>query len=154
MSEKISSVDLQNLQENIYKRIHELEMKLNQKTNEIIYSNDKSFISIEASLHSHDARINDLTEAMSSSKNQTNKIPEMSKTIGLIGEDIFSHNVKLMNLQKEITLTIAKYDKIYIDNLILPGIIGSGCKFQNIKEYIDVRKILMSNFSYRIILVP
>ena len=52
---------------------------------------------------------------------------------------LIKHDIKLFHLQSEIKSAISKYDKIYLENLFLPGIIGEkNCRFKNMKEFIEV----------------
>ena len=60
-----------------------------------------------------------------------------------IGDDMYSLSFKVSSMQKEITNIYAKYDKIFLENLELPGVIGKFGQFANLKEYIDVCIILL-----------
>ena len=52
-------------------------------------------------------------------------------------ETLISHEIRLNNLSKEISSSCYKYDKIVLDNLIVPGQVGEYCKFKNVKECLD-----------------
>ena len=52
-------------------------------------------------------------------------------------ETLISHEVRLNNLSKEISNSCYKYDKIVLDNLLVPGQVGEYCKFKNVKECLD-----------------
>jgi len=51
--------------------------------------------------------------------------------------------LRLVNLQKDLSQLNEKYDKIFEENLIIPGTIGDFCKFKNMREYIEVRIYLL-----------
>ncbi len=59
-----------------------------------------------------------------------------------MNEDIFTHSCKLDNISKDLNEACNKYDKFFIENLSLPGIIGEGSKYKNMRDYIDVIYIL------------
>ena len=140
LKDNLNTPELQNLQENIYKKIHELELKLNDKTKEIMTLTEKKFQNIDNTFDSHNARLSDLSITVNTNKHILEKVPDISNKYTLVSEDIYQHNVKLIQIQKDLTSATNKFDKIFVDNLNLPGVIGSGnCKYKNIKEYIDVQ---------------
>jgi hypothetical protein len=53
-------------------------------------------------------------------------------------DQLNSHELRISNLQKTLTNACYKYDKIFLDNLAIPGTIGEFCRFKNVKEYIEV----------------
>ncbi len=138
----LNNPELIKLQENIFKKIHDLEVKFTENIKENYTVNDKKVMNLEVSIDTLNARIFDLSSSMNSSKNLIEKIPELSKNYSLLSEDIFTHNVKMLNFQKELTSATNKYDKIYMENLVLPGIIGNGCRYKSLREYIDVNNII------------
>lgn len=52
-------------------------------------------------------------------------------------DQLISHEVKINSMQKDLSNACYKYDKLYLDNLVIPGTIGDYCKFKNMKEYIE-----------------
>ena len=53
-------------------------------------------------------------------------------------EDLFSQNIKVNNIQSELTKIVNKFDKMYTENLHIPGKLGENCTFRNLKDYIEV----------------
>jgi hypothetical protein len=51
-----------------------------------------------------------------------------------------SIDIRLNSFQKEFSNACYKYDKIYLENLHLPGTIGENCTYKNLRDYIEVRK--------------
>ena len=71
-------------------------------------------------------------------------IEEKNKIISLIEEknNEIKNNLMINDLhtntcQKELDNACFKYDKVIVDNLLIPGIVGKGCKFPFFKEYIN-----------------
>ena len=56
---------------------------------------------------------------------------------GEIKNQLMVIELHLNNCQKELDDACFKYDKTIIDNLLIPGIVGKGCKFPYFKEYIN-----------------
>lgn len=50
---------------------------------------------------------------------------------------LVSLDVKINKFVSELTTIKSKYDKMIIDNLTVPGLIGASCKFGSISEYIN-----------------
>ena len=56
-----------------------------------------------------------------------------------------SIEIQISAIRKEINEACYKYDKIFIEQLTLPGIIGDKCKYKSIKDYIKNNINEMSN---------
>lgn len=56
-------------------------------------------------------------------------------------EDLFSHNIQINNLEKNIKTLVDKFDRMTIENLLIPGKIGEYCQYKNLREYIEVNFI-------------
>lgn len=64
-------------------------------------------------------------------------------------ELILTNEIRLNNLDKNLSASIYKYDKLFMENLVLPGQIGDFCKFKNVKECLDhilTQLILVNSF--------
>jgi len=59
--------------------------------------------------------------------------------------EVMINQLHISNCRKDIDNSCYKYDKAISDNLLVPGIIGKSCKFQNLKEYIIYNKEEMNN---------
>ena len=58
---------------------------------------------------------------------------------------VMINQVHISSCRKDIDNSCFKYDKIVSDNLIVPGLIGQSCKYQNLKEYILSNKEEINN---------
>ena len=58
-----------------------------------------------------------------------------NKTSKLVN-DVMLNQLHITACRKDIDNSCFKYDKIISNNLLVPGLIGTSCKFQNLKEYI------------------
>jgi len=100
----------------------------NEKVNSIIESNRK------------------MIETVTSQKLNFEKIAQLDKSRKYMDEILTTHEVKISSMTSEIDKMKFKYDKIIGDNLIIPGFIGVGCSFRNLKEFIvnsivDIKKL-------------
>ena len=57
----------------------------------------------------------------------------MNKT----NDQIITHEIRINNLSQDFIKSVQKYDKIYLDNLELPGYIGKFAKFKNCQSFFD-----------------
>jgi len=75
---------------------------------------------------------------------QMDFIEEKNKIISLIEEkdseaknQLMVNDLHINTCQKELDNACFKYDRIIVDNLLIPGLVGKGCKFPFFKEYIN-----------------
>ena len=59
--------------------------------------------------------------------------------------EVMVNQLHISNCRRDIDNSCYKYDKAIADNLLVPGIIGKSCRFQNLKEYITYNKEEMNN---------
>ena len=65
-------------------------------------------------------------------------------------DKLISHEVRLTNIREDFSLATQKYDKIYLDNLELPGYIGRCAKYKNCQIFfLEVIKDLAKLNKYR-----
>ena len=75
------------------------------------------------------------TQAQINSKLE--KIPDYEISINKLNDQIITHEIRIKNLSDDFLKATQKYDKIYLDNLELPGYIGPYAKFKNCKTFFD-----------------
>ena len=92
-------------------------------------------------------RINEIEKMTNKDKVLLDSIHDLKTREWDSHQKISSQESKLINLSREVKDTVTKYDKLYLDNLYLPGLIGdSNCRFKNMKEFIEVRNIYVVVF--------
>jgi hypothetical protein len=70
--------------------------------------------------------------------------------VATTNDKIISHEVRLNNIREDFSNATQKYDKIYLDNLELPGYIGRCAKYKNCQYFfLDVIKDLAKLNQYR-----
>ena len=75
------------------------------------------------------------TQAKITSK--LDKIPDYEISVNKLNDQIITHEIRIKNLSDDFLKATQKYDKIYLDNLELPGFIGPYAKFKNCKTFFD-----------------
>ena len=84
------------------------------------------------------SKLNSLSNNFNPDKENYEKIAELISYKKKANDQMISHEFKLTQLQKDLSNATYKYDKMYLDNLIIPGSIGDYCRYRNLKEYLEV----------------
>ena len=105
---------------------------------------------LESNLNDLIIRVNTLFEKSNVFLAKMDKIDNLGKNVDSINELLTFHDIRINNLIKELSNACFKYDKIFLNNLIIPGKIGDFCKYKNLKEYLEYsfnQFIQFDNFS-------
>ena len=118
---------------NIYlTRINKIEHNFEQNTN-TINSNYNSIILNQANMNI-----------------QLDKLKDYEFFYNKTNDKLISHEIRLNNIRDELSKATQKYDKIYLDNLELPGYIGRCAKYKNCQIFFnDVIKEISSLNQYK-----
>ena len=113
-------------------RVNTIEKNFEEKTS-IINSNYNNIIKTQANINSKLDKIKDYE----SFYNKTN-------------DKLISHEIRLNNFRDDFSKATQKYDKIYLDNLELPGYIGRCAKYKNCQMFFnDIIKDISSFNQYK-----
>ena len=79
--------------------------------------------------------------------NKVDKISNIELFMNKTNDQIITHEIRINNLSQDFIKAVQKYDKIYLDNLELPGYIGKFAKFKNCQAFFDflIREIDKTN---------
>ena len=78
------------------------------------------------------------------------QLSDYENFVNKTNEKLVSHEVRLTNIRSDFSLATQKYDKIYLDNLEVPGYIGRCAKYKNCQVFfLDVIKDLAKLNIYR-----
>ena len=81
--------------------------------------------------------ISELIEIVSNRKYDNEKIEELLQMKNLIWAHINENKNKLLTITKDMENAIFRYDRIIIDNLELPGIVGNKCKYTTMRDFFE-----------------
>ena len=100
----------------------------NEKVNSILDSNRK------------------MIESVTSQKLNFEKIKQLESNMKYRDEVQTTHDIKISFITSEMEKMKFKYDKIISENVLIPGYIGHGCNFKNLKDFIvssmeEIRKL-------------
>ena len=112
---------------------------------------------IESTENKYETLTNNITlnyqEILSSQANLNNRIDKLNSYEPFVlktNDNLTSHEIRINNLREDFTKFTQKYDKIYLDNLELPGFIGRCAKYKNCQLFFaDVMKEINKFNNYK-----
>ena len=119
-------IDLKKLELQITSKITKISQKLSTKINEY----DSKFTKIFEI-------ITELVSKVTARKYDNERIEELLSIKNKFSEQIFENQTRISIIDKTLENSIFKYDKMIIDNLQVPGIIGIGCAFKNCRLFFE-----------------
>ena len=92
-------------------------------------------------------------EILSSQANINNRLDKFNtyeQFVSKTNDKLTSHEIRINNLREDFSKSTQKYDKIYLDNLELPGFIGRCAKYKNCQLFFaDIIKELNKLNNYK-----
>ena len=120
----------------LLKRINSLESRLSDR----IKLHDKDFTmkldTISEKIKPMQTDIYTLMHISSEKEKNIEKIENLEKFKYKTESTILAQNIRINKSLDEISDIKAKYDKIIIENLTIPGFVGHSCKYKNLSEFI------------------
>jgi len=145
-----------NTNDQLNKFKEEILAKLKENENKMIDSQviirshvDKKMSNFDKRCDEFNLRVTDVQNITISQKEKIEKVNELMKYKQNSSDQLFTLELKTGNLEKELSNACNKYDRHYLDNMVLPGTIGDYCKYKNLKEYLEV---YLSYFAYNYII--
>ena len=89
-----------------------------------------------------------LSDTLSNIKFKAEKLDELDAYKKKSEQQILTHDISLKETIKDFSNLKYKYDKIFLDNLIIPGQIGQGAKYKNLGEFLSYMIQEMKNINY------
>ena len=80
---------------------------------------------------------NSIISSQASINNKIDKISNLELFINKTNDQLITHEIRINNLSSDFIKSTQKYDKIYLDNLELPGYIGKFAKFKNCQVFFE-----------------
>ena len=79
----------------------------------------------------------EILSSQASLNNRLDKFNSYESFVAKTNDNLTSHEIRINNLREDYTKTVQKYDKIYLDNLELPGYIGRCAKYKNCQLFFE-----------------
>ena len=137
MTEKknITHNDMRFFQNDLLNDMKKLELQLNGKVasfNQLLLTKMGEYDSKFSKIFGN---ISELISKMAERKFDNDRIEELLKMRNKFSDQIIEGQSRISIIEKSLENALFKYDKIIVDNLNVPGLIGIGTKFKNCASY-------------------
>ena len=144
----MSSEEIKLLKEELYSSMKQFEQKvfdsINIKSAQLTDNYDKFNEKLESILSNN----RNIIESIVSEKLNVEKLGMLESFKNKADGMLIAHEIRINNNNKDINYMKEKYDRAIEDNLIIPGLIGPKCQFQNVKEYINSNNSDIARLKY------
>ena len=80
---------------------------------------------------------NKIIDTQAKMQSELDKVKNYDSFSNNVNDKLISHEIRLNNFRDEFSKATQKYDKIYLDNLELPGFIGRCAKYKNCQIFFN-----------------
>jgi hypothetical protein len=127
--------DLKNIEAIVNTKIS----KLSENTSAIIKGYNQKF-------EEFSNKIKDLLELITVTKIDHEKVEELYRNKDKIKDQITENRARIFQNKKLIDGALYKYDRAIMDNLEVPGLIGVGCKYNTIRQFLEFANEELNTF--------
>jgi len=138
MSIEFGAEKFNSIQELLLEKIQDNDYKIDEGFKKIQETVDIKFINFEKVLSSFTLKIDQIQNKLLADNSKVEKITDLVKFKDEAEDYIFNIKEKIMTINSDLEIACTKYDKIFIENLEVPGIIGEYNKYKNLRDYIEV----------------
>ena len=135
--EEIKRNDFSFFQNEILKDIKELEKKVNEKLSTVSKNFENTALIIEQKYENANVRMEEILKKLEEEKIMEKINDRLDKFNSKIEETITVSNTKIASFQKDLSNACFKYDKIFLNNISSPGLIGDGCPYQTMRSFLE-----------------
>ena len=135
--EEITRNDFSFFQNEILKDIKELEKKVNEKLSTVSKNFENTALIIEQKYENANVRMEEILKKLEEEKIMEKINDRLDKFNSKIEETITVSNTKIASFQKDLSNACFKYDKIFLNNISSPGLIGDGCPYQTMRSFLE-----------------
>ncbi len=142
-----SPINLNTIRNELLSQIKQLQIQTEQKFEE---QNDKlttSLKEINLKFGNIDTINKNVIESLADINVKLDKIKELEVFKKKTESQLITHEIRINNIMKDLSDAKFKYDKIYIDNLSVPGFIGRKAQYKTMGEYIYSNIITVSGLN-------
>ena len=129
------SKELNTFKEEIFSYFRERDSFLIEKINNLQFQSDINCKKIEELSETFDNNYNSFLSKQVELVTKLEKLKTHDAFINKANDKLISQEIRLNAIREDVTKCCQKYDQIYIENLIVPGYIGKGAKYNNCKIF-------------------
>ena len=135
--EEITRNDFSFFQNEILSDMKKMENKLNEKITKISKNFQNTALIIQQKYEIMKSKMDQITKTFEENtliEDINNKLDKFNKKIE---ETTIINNTKIASFQKDLSNACYKYDKIFLNNISSPGLIGDGCPYQTMRAFLE-----------------
>ena len=145
-----STEELNIFKDNVLSLLKERDKIFINKLSEFKTSLEKTNFEFNSQNKISNTKFSKIIETQALMTSRLDQLADYENFVNKTNEKLVSHEVRLTNIRSDFSLATQKYDKIYLDNLELPGYIGRCAKYKNCQVFfLDVIKDLAKLNIYR-----
>lgn len=143
---QVTYTDFILFKEDFLKTIKELKKEMNTKLEHKFIEYYQLIEETNKKLYNYEKDKNTFIQKLNFLEDKHEILSKISETTNNLKNELNEHILLISNCQKDISKMGFKYDEMIINNLLIPGLIGPMCKFNNFKEYILYYHESIDNF--------
>ena len=132
----ITKNDLMFFQNEVFIDLKNIETMMSSKMTKITENLENISKEYNQKFSDFSNKIKELVELISVINIDHDKVEELYKNKDRIKDELTESKARFNQYKKQIDSSLYKYDRIIIDNLEVPGLIGYNCKFNNLKQFL------------------
>ena len=137
MMKEITRNDFNQFQDEMLGLIKKFDSKSTEKISLLISNIQKSELLSEQKFQNFQFEVQELLKNLETNKvilNLDDKIKDLTKKI----EELKTmNNTKISNFERDLSNACFKYDKIFLNNISSPGLIGNGCPYPTMRAFLE-----------------
>ena len=137
INNNVSQTDLMYFKEEILGNIKQMENKVNEKINQMTKLVDTKLSPYQSKFDEMSSKLFDLSNLISVDKSTNEKVSKLLEFKTTVNDLLQSIELKINQCNKDISNATYKYDKVLLENLMIPGLLGIGCKYPTLKSFIE-----------------
>ena len=141
----VSYKDLILFKEEMLKEIRSIKTKISENINNEFGKYSDLFEKVNLKLSYYDKDKSSYMSKIGFVEEKEKLLFEIKNINDQLKNEVTLNKVHITDCRKDLDNSCFKYDNIVFNNLIIPGLIGNSCKFQNLKEYILYNKDELNN---------
>ena len=145
--EKTNQMNITLYREEFLKEMKNLKNETEKKFEEINTKTNTSLIELDTKLNTITQQNTKLINSYAEIIVKLEKLKELDIFKKKIEGQMITHEIRLNNTMKDLSDSKFKYDKIFIDNLLVPGFIGPQSQFKTMGDYIHDNIINVSGLN-------
>ena len=126
------------IDESVLRTIKTVESGLSNKIDLIAAQINQKMLMINEKMDSMSSEYKHLTSNLSEYKFKLDKVDQFTSFQNKANDLLTTHDIRINSMMSELSSAKIKYDKIFIDNLTVPGYIGEFSQYKTLREYLSV----------------